>query len=108
MQQDKVLFFKSANVVQHLMCAGMLAAPMIIAWSLGLSVTLLVEAQALMAAALIYLGYVIVAVLIILQLKADSTRGKLALSKLVVRSKLENGGLSAVSCIVAFRSDATK
>jgi len=108
MQQNRVLFFKLTDLVQILICVAMIAAPVVAASMLGLSDLILIYPQALVTTALVYLGFVAVVLLIALQLKAESTRGKLTISRLVGRASVENGRLSGISCVIAFRNGASK
>ncbi len=107
MQQNRVLFFKLTDLVQILICVAMIAAPVVAASMLGLSDLILIYPQALVTTALVYLGFVAVVLLIALQLKAESTRGKLTISRLVGRASVENGRLSEL-CVIAFRNGASK
>jgi hypothetical protein len=108
MRQDRALFFRLTNAVQISMFIGTLITPIIAAWLLGISELLLGDGRALMVAVLIYLGFVIVVLLIIMQLKAETTRGRLVVSKLVGRSSVVDGRLTGISCVVALRNHAAR
>ncbi len=108
MRQRRVLFFRATNIIQISICVGTLLTPIPAAVWLGISDLVIADALALMTAVLIYLGFVVVVLLVAMLLKAESTRGKLAISRLVGRSSVVNGRLTGISCVVAFRSNAIR